>query len=89
MTVDVREVPAGVAGVESDGRTVWVHLDGFTVGRFSSFGIDLHTADASGCIDCTHEKPMIRDWFRFQSGVLRHYGIVVTDDHKPTFLELP
>lgn len=31
--------------IRSDGRTVWVDVDGYTVGRFSRFGIDLHTAD--------------------------------------------
>ncbi|MCQ8279836.1 hypothetical protein NFI95_15435 [Acetobacteraceae bacterium KSS8] len=79
--------------VDSDGKTVWVHAsDGSCVGRFSRFGIDLHTTiteqmnGASECLDCTHEKPGLVEWRRFQRGTLDHYGIMVADDHMPRFL---
>jgi hypothetical protein len=73
--------------VISDGRTVWVDVEGFTVGRFSAFGIDIHTADASGCIDCTHTKPDRADWDRFVSGMLEHHEVEVSDSHMPDYLQ--
>jgi len=73
--------------VRSDGRTVWVDVDGYTVGRFSQFGIDLHTADSSGCIDCTHERPDIQGWFRFVNGILDNYRVEIDGGiHMPDFL---
>lgn len=72
--------------VRSDGKTVWVDVGGHTVGRFSRFGIDIHTADSSGCIDCTHVEPDTRGWIRFQGGMLAHHDVVVPDKHRPEFL---
>lgn len=72
--------------VRSDGRTVWVDMNGFTVGRFSAFGIDIHTADSSGCIDCTHEQPDASGWTRFVTGMREHHGVEVDDEHMPDYL---
>lgn len=71
----------------TDGRTVWVDVGGFTVGRFSAFGIDIHTADSSGCIDCTHTRPDRMDWDRFTIGMLAHHDVEVSDEYMPDFLK--
>lgn len=79
-------VRAALSQVVSDGRTVWVDAGGYTVGRFSAFGIDIHTAEADGCIDCTHERPDLAGWRRFVDGMLEHHGIEVLEEHRPDFL---
>lgn len=69
--------------IQSDGRTVWVHRDGMTVGRFGRMGIDVHTADATACLDCTHGETGRADWEQFKGSMLRHHGISVADKHAP------
>lgn len=85
-----------VEQVHGDGRTVWVHgLDGSCIGRFSRFGIDVHRTVAAQvrgepqCLDCTHGKPDLAGWRRFQDGMRRHYGVNVGDEHMPGFLQVP
>lgn len=77
----------------SDGRTVWVNdHTGFCTGRFSKFGIDVHKSLAaqiegqSQCLACTHTRPTMADWVRFQKLMREHYGIVVEAKHRPDFL---
>ena len=80
--------------VQSDGKTVWVNaVDGSCIGRFSRFGIDLHRtvsaqlAGEGACLDCTHGLPGRGDWEHFKAGLLEHYGIVLSDEHMPRFLQ--
>ncbi len=81
---------------ESDGRTVWVNAsDGCCIGRFSSFGIDVHK-DAWGqmssgdqCCDCKPGKTNSKDWEHFKASMLEHHGVVVTDEHMPIHLNTP
>lgn len=77
--------------IQSDGRTVWVHSsEGHTVARFGANGIDVHTADSSGCIDCTHGPTALADWELFVASVNRHYGVHIGAVHRPTrFLGAP
>lgn len=70
--------------VSHDARTVWVHADGSTVGRFSLlFGMDVHTrwsdqlAGAAQCLHCTHERPTKQDWLQFCALMQSHHGIAV------------
>lgn len=73
--------------IESDGRTVWVHsMKGATVGRFGRNGVDIHNADGSGCLDCTHGAATVEDWERFVAGMGEHYGVAVSDRHRPAYL---
>lgn len=78
----------------SDGKTVWINAsDGSCIGRFSRFGIDLHrsaTDQMSGhpeCLDCSHERPRLEEWRRFQAGAATHYGVIVPDSDCPDFLQ--
>lgn len=83
------EVAADVAArpefdVRSDGRTVWVDAaTGFTVARFGLMGVDVHTPDSTGCLDCTHGPTGPAEWDRFVASVHHHYGVVVSDEHRP------
>ena len=72
--------------VQFDGQTVWCHKGAYTVGRFGKGGVDIHTADATGCIDCTHEKPTQDDWYRFVAGMKEHHEIEVPPCTKPTWV---
>lgn len=70
--------------VRSDGRTVWVDAaTGFTVARFGRLGVDVHTPDATACLDCTHGPTGPVEWDRFVASVRHHYGVVVSDEHRP------
>ena len=77
----------------SDGKTVWVNApDGSCIGRFSRFGIDVHRTasdqmrDAPECLDCTHGRPRLAEWRRFQIGMRRHHAVGVGDEHMPAFI---
>ncbi len=73
--------------VESDSKTVWVHSsDGHTVARFGSNGIDVHNADSTACLACTHEPTTVDDWPTFVGLVAEHYGVTVDDSHRPVAL---
>lgn len=70
--------------VSPDGSTVWVHVGGSTVGRFSRrFGIDVHaTVDdqLSGkpqCLHCTHRPADKTDWDVFCDLMDRHFDVTV------------
>lgn len=72
--------------IRSDGRTVWVHSDtGHTVGRFGPMGVDVHTPDSTGCLDCTHGATGPREWDRFVTSMFTHYGVRVDDEHRPDY----
>lgn len=72
--------------IASDGRTVWVNgTDGCCVGRFSRGLMEVHRT-ATGqietgeeCLDCRHEA----SWADFVAAIKAHYGIVVSDEHRP------
>lgn len=70
--------------IQSDGRVVWVHSSaGHTVARFGANGIDVHTADSTACLDCTHGPTGLADWDRFVASVQEHYGVTVGPEHRP------
>ena len=74
--------------IVSDGTRVWINgPDGAAVARFSArAGRDVHKPFAevveSGeeCLDCSPST----DWPEFVESVLRHYGLEVSDRHRPT-----
>jgi hypothetical protein len=69
----------------SDGRIVWVNGGdtGGAIGRFGLNGIDVHTADTTGCLHCTHERTEAADWDIFVSKMREHHGVKVGDEHRP------
>lgn len=74
----------GAVRVRSDGTTVWVDAGPYTVARFGRLGIDVHTADSSGCLHCTHEPTdSLEKWQEFVEAVMVHHYIDVTSDHMP------
>lgn len=68
--------------ITSDGETVWVNAP-LCLARFGKNGIDVHTADTSGCLYCTHDATRPLDWETFKAKVWEHHGIAVTDEFKP------
>jgi hypothetical protein len=47
-------------------------------------GIDVHTANADGCLHCTHEATdSLAKWREFVDAVLLHHNIAVGDEHMP------
>lgn len=78
----------------SNTQTVWVNSGdtGTCLGRFSKFGIDIHhdmerqMTTGSQCLDCTHSKPTLEDWLRFVQGMKEHYGVEVSDEHRPDWI---
>lgn len=82
------------AEVWGDGRTVWVNsgTTGACLGRFGPTGIDIHhdidlQRNGGECLDCTHHTPDLADWRRFVDGMKKHYGIDVSDNYRPRWLE--
>lgn len=70
--------------IRSDGITVWVdNSRGFTIARFGTLGIDIHNADATGCLHCTHGHTTDEDWDIFKDKMLKHYNVVIGDEYKP------
>jgi hypothetical protein len=69
--------------IRTDDTTVWVDVGAFTVGRFGKLGIDVHTADATGCLQCTHTPTTKDDWHIFVAAMFLHHGVVVTDEFMP------
>ena len=64
--------------IQADNTTIWVHsVEGFTVARFGVHGIDVHTADATGCLDCSHGSTGPHEWLRFVVAMEAHYGLDV------------
>lgn len=70
--------------VRSDGRTVWVDVGMYTVGRFGRLGIDVHTRTADGCLHCTHEPTTVKDWHVFVEKIYEYHGVRVSHHHMPT-----
>lgn len=80
--------------IESDGRTVWVNgSDGMCIGRFSKFGVDVHTTTeaqlggAPQCLACIHGLAPRDSWWAFRNAMIRFYGIRVGDEHTPDFVK--
>jgi len=79
------------AGIESDGRTVWVAaaVDGSCIGRFGMMGIDIHRsmtdqiAGLGECLLCTHGMTTVSDWETFTRGMRDLHGVVVPEGHMP------
>lgn len=75
--------------IMDDGRTVWVNNAASNIGRFSRWGVDVHTtlaaqmAGAGECLACTHGQTHLADWRGFQSLMREHHGVDVTDRHMP------
>lgn len=70
--------------IQTDGTTVWVHSsDGHTIARFGRLGIDVHTADSTGCLHCTHEPTGPAEWDQFTAAMLEHHGVTIPDDCRP------
>jgi len=76
--------------ISSDGRIVWVNsAQGMCIGRFSAKGCDVHKdmeaqmRGGSQCLDCRHDLPFDEMWGWFKAAMLKHYNIVVEDQHKP------
>lgn len=80
----------GTVEVASDGTTVWVHVGGATVARFGRMGIDVHTADATGCLHCTHEPAGTwEQWRKFVEEVFVYHNVFVADVHRPERIVRP
>ena len=79
--LDFPDLPA--FDIRSDGRVVWVDGPGGCIGRFGLNGIDVHTADASGCLHCTHEPTTAADWDIFVAKMDEQHGVQVPAEHKP------
>lgn len=75
---------ATAVDIQTDGRTVWVHSDqGHTIGRFGTLGIDVHTADSTACLHCTHEPTTVDDWHVFVTSMLLHHKVDIPDRFMP------
>jgi len=80
--------PTGVL-IEADVNTTWVTTpDGHTVGRFGLRGVDVHTADSMGCVDCTHGPTGDREWGRFVEGMKAEHGVTLFDFDRPLRLRV-
>lgn len=72
------------AEVTWDGITVWVNSAEASIGRFGRMGIDVHTADGSGCLHCTHaptDNPWA--WGQFVADMLTFHGVVIPAEAMP------
>jgi hypothetical protein len=70
--------------IMSDGVTVWVNGPNGSLARFGAMGIDVHTADTTGCLYCTHGPTATEEqWRAFVDAVAEHHHVAVTDDHRP------
>jgi hypothetical protein len=73
--------------VDYNRSTIWVFLNGDTVGRFSTkFGMDVHRttkeqmAGKGECLRCTHTKPTYNDWDEFRFWMKHHYRIDIPEN---------
>lgn len=75
--------------IQSDGITVWVHIDGETVARFGRLGIDIHRPisdqllGASPCLACTHSRTTTKDWESFLELIKKYYSVELKEEHTP------
>lgn len=75
--------------ITTDGVTVWVtNLRGFTIGRFGRLGIDVHNADSTACLHCTHEPTDQEDWDIFVLAMLKHHGVKIAPKYRPGRLDV-
>jgi len=76
--------------ISSDGKTVWINGP-LCVGRFCRFGIDV--LDGIRIKMTTPARPVggakLVDWQVFQTLMLDHYGVEVSNRHAPEFLHHP
>lgn len=72
--------------IMTDGRTVWVNgPQGGLIGRFSSFGIDVHSAGTDmHCHDC-RALPTKGAWRVFVESMAVHHALVVPESFKPAW----
>lgn len=75
--------------ITSDGRTVWVNSGrtGCALGRFSRMGIDVHTEEGDGCFDCAPGPCGPAEWLRFKESMKKYHGVIVSEEHRPRYLE--
>jgi hypothetical protein len=69
--------------ITTDGITVWVNTREGAIGRFGQMGIDIHTADGTACLQCTHEPTTLKCWILFVIGMRHHHGIEIGPEYKP------
>lgn len=70
--------------VTTDGITVWVcDNNGNTIGRFGRMGIDVHSADSTRCLYCTHEPTISKDWDVFVVQMRKHHGVNIEPHYRP------
>lgn len=78
----------------SNTQTVWVNsgVTGCCLGRFSKMGIDIHhdvdiqQETGRQCLDCTHTKPTVNDWYHFIREMLAVYDVHVDEEHRPEWI---
>ena len=80
----------------SDGKTVWINdATGCCIGRLSRFGIDIHKTGeeqmltGTQCLDCAHDVPKDEMWCYFTASMLRNHGVLVPENHRPTWAPEP
>lgn len=69
--------------ITTDGTTVWVNSEVCSIGRFGVMGIDVHSADATSCLHCTHQRTTAEDWETFKQDMLKYHSVHVSDEFKP------
>ncbi len=75
--------PDTAHAIASDGVTVWIDGPAGTIGRFGRLGIDVHIADTTGCLHCTHGVTTAADWPVFVAAMREHHGVIVGAEHIP------
>ncbi len=73
-----------IVELSGDGHTVWVcNWQGYTIGRFSAKGIDVHAPPDVSDRQCLHcekgsdpfGKPKRSEWDKFVSSMLEFHGV--------------
>lgn len=70
----------------TDGRTVWVNGPVGLIGRFSKFGIDVHSADSAGCLHCKPGPCGRQEWGEFVASMWEHHRVLVYNSVMPDYL---
>ena len=73
--------------VASDGDTVWVN-NPICIGRFCRYGIDLEPRLQAqiGAAAYPEAGNTLIEWRLFQALFAEHYGITISEQHRPSFL---
>lgn len=72
--------------VTSNGTTVWVNGPLAALGRFGPRGIDVHNAEGTGCLHCTHGATTLKDWDTFVEDMKQYHDVDVESAHIPEFI---